>query len=451
MGGHDVTEVRDPTATTGASRTITLGGDLTVRRIGYGAMHLTGPGMWGPPTDVSGAIEVLRRAVDLGVDFIDTADSYGPGDNERIIKQALHPYPDHLVITTKGGMLRSGPDDWTSPPPYVQPLGRPAYLRQQVEMSLRNLGVEQIAVYQLHSVDPLVPLADQLGALMDMRAEGKIRHIGISGQPEVPVGVIDEALRICPDLAAVENLYNVADRAGEAALRHVEKLGLAFLPWFPLGHGELVGPESPLRSIARDLGLTPSQVGLAWLLHTSPATLLIPGTTSLEHLEQNIQAADVVLSTADQLAIIEAVESSGVRSIRPGPKPSTEPTMEGEHPNVSLLRRLYADLTTIGHYVAEDVVLHKATRTVVPDTEVVRGAHHVIAWERDFVAAFGTSLEMDVEAITANEYFGTVTGYIRGTQGGTTLDMPFCGLWRFRDGTIVEHWENPYDASSLAS
>jgi pyridoxine 4-dehydrogenase len=376
------------------SPTRTIGGDLTVNRLGYGAMHLTGQGIWGPPADPAGAVRVLRRAVELGVNFIDTADSYGPGDNERIIREALHPYPEGLVITTKGGMLRSGPDDWTSPPPYVQPLGRPAYLRQQVEMSLRNLGVDRIDLYQLHSIDPLVPLADQLGALMDLRAEGKIRHIGISGQPEVPVDVIDEALRVCPDLAAVENLYNVADRAGEAALRHVESHGLAFLPWFPLGHGGLVGPNSPIRAIAAEFGVTPSQLALAWLLHTSPATVVIPGTTSVDHVEQNIAATEITLSAADLEAIVEAVDSSGEKPWRPAPEAAPPARREGEHRNVTLLRALYADLESIESLCDEDVVLHPAARSV-SDISLQRGATTVGDWERGFVAAFDGTLLMD--------------------------------------------------------
>jgi pyridoxine 4-dehydrogenase len=446
-----MTTMNLPSAVSTVSRTTTIGGDLTVNRLGYGAMHLTGPGMWGPPTDPDNAVRLLRRAVELGVNFIDTADSYGPGDNERIIREALAPYPDDVVLTTKGGMLRSGPNDWTSPPPYVQPLGRPAYLRQQVELSLRNLGVERIDLYQLHSIDPLVPLADQLGLLMDMRSEGKIRHIGISGQPEVPVDVIDQALSICPELAAVENLYNVADRTGEAALRHVERLGLKFLPWFPLGHGELVGPDSPLRQLAAECGVNPSQLALAWLLHTSPATVAIPGTTSVNHLEENVAASEIVLTEADQAAILEAVEQSGIRPWRPAQEKAKAVTLEGAHPNVLLLRRLYSDLATIADHCSPDVVLHPAAaRAVQPDIPLIRGAAAVADWERNFVAAFAGTLAMDVDSITANDYFGAVTGTIRGELDSNALEMPFCGLWRFRDGLLVEHWENAYDPFALA-
>lgn len=193
---------------------LTIGGDLTVNRLGYGAMHLTGPGMWGEPTDPQGAIRVLRRAVDLGVNFIDTADSYGPGTNEQIIRRALHPYPVDLVISTKGGLLRSGPTDWTRDgDPYIVPLGRPEYLRQQVEVSLRNLNLDCIGLYQLHRIDPAVPLADQLGELVRLQQQGKIRHLGLSGQPWVTVDELTQA-RAIADIVAVENLYNVADRAG---------------------------------------------------------------------------------------------------------------------------------------------------------------------------------------------------------------------------------------------
>lgn len=288
--------------------TLTLGGDLTVNRLGFGAMHLTGHGMWGPPDDPEAATAVLRRAIELGVNFIDTADSYGPGFNEQIIKEALHPYPEDLVIATKGGMLRSGPKDWVRAPgrkPYIVACGRPEYLRQQVELSLRNLGLEQIGMYQLHRIDPVVPLADQLGELMSLQQQGKIRHIGLSGQPEVSIEQLDASTAITP-IVAVENLYNIADRAGEPALRHAEKLGIAFIPWFPLGHGDLVGPDGILNKVAEKVGYTAAQIGLAWLLRQSPLTLLIPGTTSLSHLEENMGAGAVKL-TDDEWVEVEQI------------------------------------------------------------------------------------------------------------------------------------------------
>ncbi|WP_155888641.1 aldo/keto reductase [Inquilinus limosus] len=301
------------------TRQLTIGGDLTVNRLGYGAMHLTGPGMWGDPIDPEGAIRLLRRAVELGVNFIDTADSYGPGNNEQIIRRALHPYPDDLVICTKGGMLRSGPKDWIHSedrPPYIVPLGRPEYLRQQVELSLRNLGVECIRLYQLHSIDPAVPLADQIGELARLREQGKIRHIGLSGQPGVTIDELTRA-RAVADIVAVENLFNIADRTDEETLRHAEKHNIAFIPWFPLGHGGLVGPDSVLAPIAAEYGATPSQLALAWLLHHSPATVLIPGTTSITHLEENARAADLRLSAADMAAITAAVDRAKPQIWRP--------------------------------------------------------------------------------------------------------------------------------------
>lgn len=298
-------------------QTITMGGDLTVNRLGYGAMHLTGPGMWGDPTDPEAAIAVLRRAVELGVTFIDTADSYGPGSNERIIRRALHPYLDELVICTKGGLLRSGPKDWASEnDPYIVPLGRPEYLRQQVEVSLCNLGLECIDLYQLHSIDPAVPVADQFGELVALQQQGKIRHIGVSGQPEVTAAELDE-VRKYANIVAVENLFNVADRGGADALRYAEDNNIAFIPWFPLGHGGLVGPDSPLNPIAAQFGVTPSQLALSWLLHVSPATVLIPGTTSIAHLEQNLAAWDLHLTAGDMAAITIGVDQAGIEVERP--------------------------------------------------------------------------------------------------------------------------------------
>jgi pyridoxine 4-dehydrogenase len=304
-------------STAAAAGTIDVGGDQTDNRLGFGAMRITGQGVWGDPPDHDQAIATLRRAVELGVNFIDTADSYGPGDNERIIRKALHPYPDDLVICTKGGMLRSGPTDWTGEgPPYIVALGRPAYLRQQVEMSLRNLGLDCIPLYQLHSIDPEVPLEDQVGELARLQAQGKIRHIGISNQPGVSIDELTRA-RKTAKIVAIENLFNMADRTDEPTLRHAEREGVAFIPWFPLGHGGLVGPDSPLSAIGAEFGATSSQLALAWLLHRSPATVLIPGTTSIRHLEENMRAADIHLSASDMDAITKAVDAAGIPVWRP--------------------------------------------------------------------------------------------------------------------------------------
>jgi pyridoxine 4-dehydrogenase len=300
--------------------TFDLGGDLPVNRLGYGALHLTGPGYWGPPADPDAAIRLLRHAVDLGVTFIDTADSYGPNDNEQLIRKALYPYPEQLVIGTKGGMLRSGPRDWVrdeSQPPYIVACGRPEYLRQQVEMSLRNLGVERIDLYELHSIDPTVPLADQLGELVKLRDEGKIRHIGVSGQPGVTLGELTAAREIA-DIVAVENLYNLGDRGSEEVLLYCEQHGIAFIPFFPLGHGDLAKPSGPLAGLAARRGVTPAQLAIAWLLNHSPNLLLIPGTTSIAHLEENMQARSIHLDSDELTAITDAVDHSGIAMWRPG-------------------------------------------------------------------------------------------------------------------------------------
>lgn len=297
--------------------TLTLGKDLPVYRIGFGAMHLTGPGFWGPPEDPEQAVRVLRRAIDLGVTFIDTADSYGPAFNEQIIRRALHPYPEHVVISTKGGLLRSGPQDWVREgEPYIVPLGRPAYLRQQVELSLRNLGLERIDLYQLHRIDPAVPLADQLGELVRLQKEGKIHHIGLSGQPEVTVEQLTQAREIA-DIVAVENLYNIADQSGDVVLRYAEENDIAFIPWFPLGHGDLTGRDSVLAAVAKQYGTTPAQLALAWLLHRSPNILLIPGTTSIGHLEDNMLAAEIKLGDREMAVLDTVVAQSRKPTWRP--------------------------------------------------------------------------------------------------------------------------------------
>ncbi len=274
-------------------QTFPLGGDLRVPRVGFGALRLTGEGGWGPPEDVPGARAVLRRAVDLGVRLIDTADAYGPGGNEELIASALHPYADELVIATKAGQCRPGPGQWV-------PLGRPEYLRQQAELSLRRLRLERIDLFQLHRIDPLVPAEEQFGVLGDLRREGKVRHVGLS---EVTLAELELA-REQVDVASVQNRYNLTDRKHEAVLDHCEREGIAFIPWHPVGKGSLTRDGGPLTEVAAELGATPSQVALAWLLHRSPAILLIPGTSSIEHLEENHAAGRLVLS-AGQIARLD--------------------------------------------------------------------------------------------------------------------------------------------------
>lgn len=276
-----------------ASGTFSIGGDLAVHRLGFGAMRITGDGIWGEPADRDEAVRVLRRAVELGVDFIDTANSYGPYVSEEIIREALHPYPDGLVIATKAGLVRTGPAEW-------HPVGRPEYLRQECEMSLRRLGVERIDLFQLHRIDEQVALEDQIGLLRDLQQEGKVRHIGLS---EVSVAQLEESRRIA-GIATVQNRYNLVDRGSEAVLEHCGRANLGFIPWFPVATGELARPGSPLAAIAEEIGATPAQLALAWLLRRSAVMLPIPGTSSVEHLEENIAAATVRLSDAqyDQLS-----------------------------------------------------------------------------------------------------------------------------------------------------
>src|SRR6266536_5556595 len=277
-----------------ASGILTIGGDLKVYRLGFGAMRLTGEGIWGPPANRQEAIAVLRRALELGVNLIDTADSYGPEVSERLIAEALYPYPDELAIATKGGLVRPGPDRWT-------PNGRPEHLRAALEGSLRRLKVEWIDLYQLHRIDPAVPLADQLGALVRLQEEGKIRFIGLS---EVSVGEIERARKMVP-IASVQNRYGLSDRQHEAVLAHCAREGIAFLPWFPLAAGRLADPKGPLARAAARLGATPAQVALAWLLKRSPVVLPIPGTSRVAHLEENVAAASLELSD-DQVAELTA-------------------------------------------------------------------------------------------------------------------------------------------------
>ncbi|MFI9640034.1 aldo/keto reductase [Micromonospora sp. NPDC051925] len=278
-----------------ASGTYRIGGDLQVDRLGYGAMQITGPGVWGDPKDPAEAVRVLRRAYELGVTFIDTADSYGPFVSELLIREALHPYADDLVIATKAGLTRSGPGDW-------RPVGRPEYLRQQCELSLRHLGLESIGLYQLHRIDAKVPLADQLGELALLQQEGKIRHIGLS---EVTVAQIEAAQKITP-IVSVQNLYNLADRSAEDVLDHCERNDLAFIPWFPIATGNLAKPGGPLDAIATGHDATPAQLALAWLLRRSPVMLPIPGTSSVGHLEENVAAAQVQLTDDEYDALAKA-------------------------------------------------------------------------------------------------------------------------------------------------
>jgi pyridoxine 4-dehydrogenase len=284
--------------TADASGTFELGGDLPVVRLGYGAMQLTGDGVWGDPADPDECVRVLRRAVELGVTFIDTADSYGPFVSELLIKRALHPYAENLVIATKAGFTRAGPGDW-------RVVGRPEYLRQQCELSLRHLGVERIDLMQLHRIDPQVPLEDQLGELVLLQQEGKIRHIGLS---EVDVAELLAAQQIAT-IASVQNLYNLVHRRAEPLLDHCAAHGIAFIPWFPLATGELARDGGPLDAIAKQRGATPSQLALAWLLRRSPVMLPIPGTSSVAHVEDNIAAAGVGLS-AEEFATLSSLGPS---------------------------------------------------------------------------------------------------------------------------------------------
>ncbi|MGD0314112.1 MAG: aldo/keto reductase [Acidimicrobiales bacterium] len=279
-----------------SSGTFSLGG-REIHRLGFGAMRITGDGVWGEPADRTECVAVLRRAVELGVDLIDTADSYGPGVSEDIIFEALHPYPEGLVIATKAGLTRQGPGKWL-------PVGRPEYLRQQCEMSLRRLGVEAIDLYQLHRIDPKVPAEEQFGLLSDLLDEGKVRSVGLS---QVGVDEIRAARAVVP-VASVQNLYNLTDRSSEDVLDYCEAEGLGFIPWFPIAAGSLANPGGPVDAVASETGATPSQVALAWLLRRSPVMLPIPGTKSVGHVEENCGAATVVL-TDDQVASLTDAES----------------------------------------------------------------------------------------------------------------------------------------------
>ncbi len=267
---------------------------LTVHRLGFGAMQLLGPGAWGPPADPANALAVLRASITHGVDLIDTSDAYGPTINEETIRQALHPYPKGLLIATKAGLARTGPDRWI-------PLGRPEYLRQCCELSLRRLGLETIGLYQLHRIDPKVPADEQFGVLRELQQEGKIQHVGLS---EVSIEEIRACQRIVP-VASVQNLYNLADQRATAVLDYCTAQGIGFIPWFPLADGRLSRPGGALDLLARATGHTPSQLALAWLLARSPAMLPIPGTSSLAHLAENCAGAGIRL-TAEQIAKLSA-------------------------------------------------------------------------------------------------------------------------------------------------
>jgi|SRR5579859_5618909 len=280
------------TLQTETAGTFAIDGDLTINRLGYGAMRLTGPGIWGEPKDRGEARRVLQRAIELGVNFIDTADAYGPEVSEEIIAEALHPYPEGLVIATKGGFARSGPNRW-------EMVGRPEYLRQCVEMSLRRLKLDRIELYQLHRIDPKVPVEDSLGALKEMQKAGKIRHIGLS---EVSSAEIERANKTVK-IVSVQNQYNLSDRQHEEALQYCEKNDLAFIPWFPVAAGKLAKPGGKLDQVAKQHGATVAQVSLAWLLHRSPVMIPIPGTSSVKHLEENMAAAKVQLSAEEWKAI----------------------------------------------------------------------------------------------------------------------------------------------------
>jgi aryl-alcohol dehydrogenase-like predicted oxidoreductase len=287
-----------PIQNAAAAGTFSLGGDLTINRLGFGAMRITGEGIWGEPKDIDEARRVLRRAVELGVNFIDTADSYGPEVSERIIGETLYPYPKDLVIATKGGLTREGPNKWA-------PVGRPEYLRQCVEMSLRRLRLDRIDLYQLHRLDPRVPAEETLGALKDLQKAGKIRHIGLSEVSAAETEQAGKTVRV----VSVQNQYNLSDRRHEEVLNYCEKKGLGFIPWFPVGAGELTKPGGPLEETAKRHNATVAQLALAWLLYRSPVMLPIPGTSSVAHLEENIAAAGLEVAPDEWKALENKAKS----------------------------------------------------------------------------------------------------------------------------------------------
>ncbi|MCU1324374.1 MAG: NADP-dependent oxidoreductase domain protein [Acidobacteriaceae bacterium] len=280
-----------------ASGTFSIGGDLVVNRLGYGAMRITGDGIWGEPKDAAESKRVLQRAVELGVNFIDTADSYGPNVSERLIGEALAPYAKGVVIATKAGLTRQGPNQWL-------PVGRPEYLQQQVEMSLRRLKLERIDLWQLHRIDAKVPVEESLGIIKKLQEQGKIKHVGLS---EVSVKEIEQARKTI-EIVSVQNKYNIEDRAAEDVVDYCTKHNLAFIPWFPVAAGKLAKPGGKLDEVAKRHGATVSQLSLAWLLQRSPVILPIPGTSSVKHVEENIAAAGVTLSEAEWAEIESAAK-----------------------------------------------------------------------------------------------------------------------------------------------
>ncbi len=279
------------------SKTFKLGGELEINRLGYGAMRITGEGVWGWPKDRDNAKKVLQRAVELGVNFIDTADAYGPAVSEPLIGEALAPYDKGTVIATKAGLTRQGPNKWL-------PVGRPEYITQQVEMSLRFLNLETLPLWQLHRIDPKVPVEDTLGAAKKLQKAGKLRFIGLS---EVSVEEIEQARKVV-EIVSVQNEYNIGNRKSEKVLEYCEQNNIGFIPWFPVAAGKLAQPGGKLDTVAKQHGATVSQLSLAWLLHRSPVMLPIPGTSSVEHLEENVKSADVTLSESEWKDIEDAAK-----------------------------------------------------------------------------------------------------------------------------------------------
>jgi aryl-alcohol dehydrogenase-like predicted oxidoreductase len=284
----------NPATTTASTATFRIGGDLEIHRLGYGAMRITGDGIWGPPADRDEALAVLRALPELGIDFVDTADSYGPEVSEELIREALHPYDD-VHVATKAGLTRHGPGIWA-------PVGRPEYLRQCCEMSLRRLGVDTIDLWQLHRIDPAVPRDEQFGVLRALQDEGKVRHLGLS---EVSVDEIEAAAEVF-EVATVQNEYNLTNRKSEAVLEHCEQRGIGFIPWFPLDAGKLAEPGGAVAEIASAHDATTGQVALAWLLGRSPVMLPIPGTGSIDHLRENAAAASLTLTAGERARLDDA-------------------------------------------------------------------------------------------------------------------------------------------------